>query len=64
MRTPNGPKVSASEAEDGSPPAKLDPDKFGDEAARPNRWLDRTMHSLKVPSPSVYATAYYTFLQK
>ncbi len=23
-----------------SPPAKLDSDKFGDEAARPNRWLD------------------------
>ncbi len=28
--------------------AILDSDKFGDEATRPNRWLDWIMHSLKV----------------
>ncbi|MCP3662553.1 MAG: hypothetical protein GY696_08680 [Gammaproteobacteria bacterium] len=33
-----------SEAEDRSPPSQLDSDKFGDEAARPNRWLDCIMH--------------------
>ncbi len=32
--------VRARYANPQSPPAKLDSDKFGDEAARPNRWLD------------------------
>ncbi|MCP3667786.1 MAG: hypothetical protein GY696_35735 [Gammaproteobacteria bacterium] len=38
----------------GAQPAKLDSDKFGDEAARPNRWLYRIMTSLKLPPLSGY----------
>ncbi len=36
----NGGLLSASEAETAAHRAKLDSDKLGDEAARPNRWLD------------------------
>ncbi len=32
--------VSAAMPRTAAQPAKLDSDKFGDEAARPNRWLD------------------------
>ncbi len=47
--SPNGRRLSASEA--GAHWAIIDSDKFGDEAARPNRWLDWIMTSLKFPSP-------------
>ncbi len=40
VASPNGPRVSAAKPRTGAHPVKLDPDKFGDEAARPNRWLD------------------------
>ncbi len=38
--SPNGPRVSAAKPRTAAHPAKLDSDKFVDEAARPNRWID------------------------
>ncbi len=40
VASPNGPRVSAAKPRTAAHRAKLDSDKFGDEAARPNRWLD------------------------
>ncbi len=45
------PRVRAAKSRTAAHPAKLDSDKFGDEAARPNRWLDGIMTSLKFPHP-------------
>ncbi len=40
VASPNGPRVRAEKPRTATHLAKLDLDKFGDEAATPNRWLD------------------------
>ncbi len=51
VASPNGLSVSAAKPRTAARPAKLDSDKFGDEATRPNRWLDCIMNSIKSPPP-------------
>ncbi len=38
--SPNGPRLSAAKPRTAAHRAKLDSDKFGEETARPNLWLD------------------------
>ncbi len=40
VASPNDPRVSAAKPRTAAQRAELDSDKFGDEAARRNRWLD------------------------